>query len=200
MQQGKRRQGIRSGVRQRRSEDAAPLARPSALARFLIERFGFGLMTASLVQQVAMLASDDHQEPSPNELEEVASIGGRGSSLGNAFRDLMRMVTPKLILSGAMMKFRLPLLSLKQSNANKVHVENKQPRQNKLGSYNMCLADHIYRLNSAIWANSNPSNLTNQKFFLMLFKSTSTSVLVLVLVICCFVKLLGFGLAPFFYL
>ena len=102
------------GHRQRQASDARPLGRPSRLARYLFEQFGFGLMTAVACQRIAMLARDDHEEPSPTELERLAAIGSYGKHPGNCYRDLMRIIQPSLILTNTLLKFKIPLLSLKR--------------------------------------------------------------------------------------
>ena len=71
-------------------------------------------MTAVVIQRIAMLACYDHEEASPTELEVLAAIGSYGKFPGNCYRDLMRIIQPGLILTKTLLKFKVPLLSLKR--------------------------------------------------------------------------------------
>ena len=62
----------------------------------LMQRYAWGHMSASEVQQIAHAAIQSGAQG--DDLEGLASIGGYGNSIGNAQRDLVRQVSAKILV------------------------------------------------------------------------------------------------------
>ena len=100
-------------MRARFARQADPGSRPSFLARYLFEKFGFGLMPAVQVQILAFLAKKDSGDDMPGELDDLAALGTSGANPGNCYRDLMKIIEPKFLLAKAIVTFALPLWEVK---------------------------------------------------------------------------------------
>ena len=112
----------RGGHRQRQAQEQEIDNRPSHLARYLYEKFAFGLISAVAVQTMARLVVRDSDGEVPEELRELAGIGSSGVWASNCYRDLMRILEPRSVLSSALVKCKVPLLALKRFSGRQLHM------------------------------------------------------------------------------
>ena len=85
------------GFQQRALRIANEQNQSSALARYLTERWAFGLLPATEVQRIASLAVADH-ERSPAELTKLAGLGTKGKHPNHCHVELTRALAPESIL------------------------------------------------------------------------------------------------------
>ena len=85
-----------SGWRKRdRDEENVSGSKKSHLANFLLEEWGFGRMSAVMVQKMAMHSYKDFQSKrldSPEDLKDLAMLGSQGEHPQNCHRDLTRWI------------------------------------------------------------------------------------------------------------
>lgn len=86
----------RGGIRQRLDHAEALAQAPSALAKFLLQEFAWGRMSATEVQRIAGHAKQDMDQVRAgrtlNDLDQLAAIGTEGYNPGNCYRDVMKII------------------------------------------------------------------------------------------------------------
>ena len=94
----------RGGRRQRQREEEPDAENISALARWLLQQWGWGKLSAPVVQVIANLANLDLQTAMASgrgipRLERLARISGHRSEVANMGRDLVRSLPPKQLVT-----------------------------------------------------------------------------------------------------
>ena len=116
----------RGGHRQRRArleQDEAP-PQTSNLAEYLKEKFAFGSLSATRVQEVAALSISDHDN-SPTDLVELGALGNHGEFSNHCHGELMNLLKPRLLMHTVVF-FVVMLLSLKRDlSGNRILHETK---------------------------------------------------------------------------
>ena len=100
----------RTGGSRQRGELQGPEEGTSVLAERLQEAWGWGLLSAPLVQWLAAGASEDGARG----VTDLANIGTQGSHEGNCHRDLVRLLKPRCQLPSPTL-VQVPLLQVKDN-------------------------------------------------------------------------------------